>query len=60
MYKSRKILRGIALAILLSCTVYVAYSIISNPLGEHNTFLPLAVCAGFIVLGSNKNRDKSK
>lgn len=60
MHKNRKILRGIAIGILLICTVYLVYSIISNPLGTDNTMLALAVCAGFIALDSNNNKDKNK
>lgn len=52
--EKRKIVRGIILAILLICTVFLVYSIVSNPLGEHDTILALAVTAGFIALGQNK------
>ena len=60
MFKSRKILRGFAIGILLFCTVYLVYSIISNPFGEQDIILALSVTAGFISLGSNKRRDKGE
>ena len=60
MFKNRKVLRCFAIVILLICTVYLVYSIISNPFGEHDIILALAVTAGFVSLGSNKNREKDK
>lgn len=54
MSKSRKILRGIILAVLLICTAFLVYSIVTNPLGEHDIMFALAVTAGFIALGDNK------
>ena len=51
MFKNKNILRGIILAILLLCTAYLVYSIIVNPLGEHDIILALAVTVGFIALG---------
>lgn len=54
MYKNRKILRGIILTVLLICTAFLVYSIIINPLGEHDIMLALAVTAGFIALGDDK------
>ena len=60
MFKNKNILRGIILAILLLCTAYLVYSIIVNPLGEHDIILALAVTAGFIALGSDRKKcDKS-
>ena len=60
MFKNRKIVRGIILAVLLLCTAYLVYSIIANPLGEHDIILALAVTAGFIALGSDRKKcDKS-
>lgn len=59
MSKSKRIIRGFAIGILLICTVYLVHSIISNPLGEQNTMLALAVTAGFISLGSNKDGNKN-
>lgn len=47
MFKNKNILRGIILAILLLCTAYLVYSIIVNPLGEHDIILALAVTVGF-------------
>ncbi len=60
MFKNSKIWRGIILGILLICTIYLVYSIISNPLGQHDIMLALAVSAGFISLGTDNNRGKNK
>ena len=60
MFKSRKVLRGFAIGILLICTVYLVYSIISNPFGEQDIILALSVTAGFISLGSNKSGEKDE
>jgi len=60
MTRNRKILRGIAIVVLYICIAYIMYSIISDPLGEQSIMFPLAVSAGFIALGSNKNRNKGK
>ena len=54
MSKNRKILRCIILAVLLICTVFLVYSIVTNPFGEHDIMLALAVTAGFIALGNDK------
>ncbi|MBU5484156.1 hypothetical protein KQI86_07425 [Clostridium sp. MSJ-11] len=54
MSKNRKILRGIILAVLLICTAFLVYSIVTNPLGEHDIMLALAVTVGFIALGDDK------
>lgn len=60
MFKNRKVVRGIILAVLLLCTAYLLYSIIANPLGEHDIILALAVMAGFIAFGGDKKKgDKS-
>lgn len=56
-FKNRKIVRGIILAVLLLCTAYLVYSIIANPLGEHDIILALAVAAGFIALSDNKKKN---
>lgn len=56
--KRRKIVRGIILAILLICTVFLIYSIITDPLGEHDMMLALAVAAGFVALGEDKKRER--
>lgn len=56
MFKNKNILRGIILAILLLCTAYLVYSIIVNPLGEHDIILALAVTIGFISLGQDKKK----
>ena len=53
MFKNRKVMKEIILAVLLLCT---AYSIIANPLGEHDIILALAVTAGFIALSGNKKK----
>lgn len=60
MFKNRKVVRGIILAVLLLCTAYLVHSIIANPLGEHDIILALAVTAGFIALSSDRKKcDKS-
>ena len=60
MFKNRKVVRGIILAVLLLCTAYLLYSIIANPLGEHDIILALAVTAGYIAFsGDKKKGDKS-
>ncbi len=53
MFRNKKILRGIILAVLLICTVFIVYSIVINPLGKHNIMFSLAVTAGFIALGTD-------
>ena len=59
MSKSRKILRGIILVVLLICTAFLVYSVVTNPFGKHDIMLALAVTAGFIALGDNKvGKDK--
>ena len=58
MFKNRKVVRGIILAVLLLCTAYLVYSIIVNPLGEHDIILALAVTVGFIVLGQDKKKER--
>ena len=57
MFTNRKVVRGIILAVLLLCTAYLVYSIIANPLGEHDIILALAVTAGFIALSGDKKKD---
>lgn len=54
MDKNRKVLRFIILIVLLICTVFLVYSIVKNPFGEHDIILALAVTAGFIALGTDK------
>lgn len=56
MFKNRKVMQEIILAVLLLCTAYLVYSIIANPLGEHDIILTLAVTAGFIALNGNKKK----
>lgn len=58
MFKNRNIVRRIILAILLLCTAYLVYSIIVNPLGEHDIILALAVAVGFIALGQDKKKER--
>ncbi len=55
--KKRKIIRGIILTVLLICTAYLIYSIITNPLGEHDIMFALAVTAGFIALAYDKEKE---
>ena len=58
MFTNRKVVRGIILAVLLLCTAYLVYSIIANPLGEHDIILALTVTIGFISLGQDKKKDR--
>ena len=56
--KKRKIVRGIVLAILLIFTVVLIYSILTDPLGDQNIMLALAITAGFIALDHDKKKEK--
>lgn len=56
MSANRKIFRCIAIGILLICTAYLMFNIISDPLGEGDIMLALAVTAGFIALDSHKKQ----
>ena len=56
--EKRKIVRGIILAILLVCTVFLIYDIVTAPLGEHNIMLALAITAGFVALGQNNKKER--
>ncbi|CEK37964.1 hypothetical protein [Paraclostridium sordellii] len=60
MFINRKNVRGIIICILSICTIYLIYSIVSNPLGEHDIILALAVTAGFISLGTNNGSRKGE
>ena len=54
--EKRKIIRGIILAILLVCTVFLIYDIVTAPLGEHNMMLALAITAGFVALEQDRKK----
>lgn len=54
--KKRKTIRGIILTVLLICTAFLIYSIITDPLGEHDIMLALAVTAGFIALDADTKK----
>ena len=56
--KKEKIVRGIILAVLLVCAVFLIYSIVTDPLGEHDIMLALAVTAGFIALEQDKRKER--
>lgn len=56
--EKRKIVRGIILAILLVCTVFLIYDIVTAPLGEHNIILALAITAGFVALGQDRKKER--
>ncbi|EFP61278.1 hypothetical protein HMPREF0983_02333 [Erysipelotrichaceae bacterium 3_1_53] len=59
--KKRKTVRGIILAVLLVCTAFLIYSIVTDPLGEHDIMFALAITAGFLALGQDKKKkDKSQ
>ena len=56
--EKRKIVNGIILVILLICTAFLIYSIVTDPLGKHDIMLALAVTAGFIALGKDKHKER--
>lgn len=56
--EKRKIVRGVILAVLLVCTMFLIYSIVTGPLGEHDIMFALAVTAGFIALGQDKKKER--
>ena len=56
--KYRRIIRGIILTALLICTAFIVYSIVTDPIGEHNIMFMLAVLGGFIALGEDKKKEK--
>jgi len=56
--EKRKIVRGVILAVLLICTMFLIYSIVTDPLGEHDIMFALAVTAGFIALGQDKKKER--
>lgn len=56
--KYRKIIHGIILTVLLICTAFLVYSILTNPFGEHDIMLALAVAAGFIALGEDMKKEQ--
>lgn len=55
--KDRKIIRGIILTVLLICTAFLIYSILTDPFGVRDIMLALAVTAGFIALGKDKKKE---
>ena len=56
--EKRKIVRGIILAVLLVCAVFLIYSIVTDPLGEHDIMLALAVTAGFYCIRAGQAKRK--
>ncbi|MCR0205338.1 hypothetical protein MKC66_11485 [[Clostridium] innocuum] len=56
--KKRKTVRGIILAVLLVCTAFLIYSIVTDPLGEHDIMFALAITAGFLALGQDKKKER--
>lgn len=52
--EKRKIVKKIVMVVLLICTAFLIYSIVQNPLGEHNCMLALAITAGFIALDKSE------
>lgn len=56
--EKRKIVRGVILAILLLCTAFLMYSIVTDPLGEQDIMLALAVTAGFLALGQDRKKGR--
>ena len=63
MYKNTRIYRGIVLVVLLLSTVYLIYSIVTEPVGKYGLdyiVLALAVTAGFIALSREKRKKCSE
>lgn len=63
MYKNTRIYRGIVLVVLLLCTVYLIYSIVTEPVGKYGLdyiVLALAVTAGFIALSRENGRNAAR
>lgn len=58
MSKNKKIIRIIILAVLLICTAFLVYSIVTDPFGKHDIMFALAIAAGFLALGNNKIEKK--
>lgn len=56
--KYRKITRGIILAVLLICTAFLAYSILTDPFSEQNIIPALAITAGFIALERDIKKER--
>ena len=52
--EKRKIVKKIVMVVLLICTAFLIYSIVQNPLSEHNCMLALAITAGFIALDKSE------
>ena len=58
--RHNRIYRGIFLGVLLTCTVYLTYTIVRNPVGSYGLdyiLLALGVTAGFIVLDRQKRNN---
>ena len=49
---------GLISAVLLICTAFLIYSILTDPFGEHDIILALAVTAGFIALWENWKKEQ--
>ncbi len=49
-------IKKVLLAALLICTASIVYSMVKNPLGDHNMFFILAVLAGFIWLDADRKK----
>lgn len=56
MLKNRKIVYGLAIAILLVCTGYIIYRLVSNPLDTSILIPAIVVTGGFYMLGSSKRK----
>ena len=55
--KESKIIRRIILAILLICTEFLIYSIVTNPLGEHDIMFA-QYTADYVGWGEKKGKRK--
>lgn len=60
MSKKRKIVRGVILVILLICTAFLVYSIVTDPLGGHDIMFALFITAGFLALDYDKGKETKK
>ena len=56
--EKRKIVRGIILAVLRGWAGFLIYSIVTDPVAEHDIMLALAVTAGFIALEQDKRKER--
>lgn len=56
--KESKIIRRIILAILLICTEFLIYSIVTNPLGEHDIMFASGCYCGIYCIRAKQGKGK--